>query len=208
MIYRRSVLLRRYHFLSGTGIYLNGDDVKKRYAAVSAALGFCFGAVIYFSYRLSGHAAWSLIISAVNSSAWELFKPFGISYLAVIPIELSWLRPELRKFICARMTGVYVLAAVIIGLAMLCRIEDDRLYYPLVMMIAAAGEALSAVLSYRLYYSRRYISYLLLPAVVTIFAVVFMILILTFYPPQWGIFYDFRTDSVSLENMRAELLQI
>ena len=200
--------LHRYHFLSGSSIYSNGDYVKKRYALVSAAVSFCFGAVIYFSYRISGHAAWSLIISAVNSSAWELFKPFGISYLAFIPIELSWLRPDLRRFICARMAGAYVMAAVILGPAMLCRTPDDRLYYPLAMLIAAAGETASAIFSYRLYFSRKYISHLILPAVATVLAMVFLILILTFYPPHWGIFYDFRTNSVSLENMRSELLQI
>ncbi len=164
--------------------------VKKYFPLIGAAVIFGFGVLLHIAYTLSNRAAWSYIVSSVNFSAWELYKPFGYSYIFFIIIELSYLRPSLLSFISAKLIGMYVLCTVILSGAMLCRFfAVDVLVSQSVT--AAAGVILAQAVGYRLYASHLRTEYFIIPLMASLFAMIFLLIILSFYPPHWGIFYDF-----------------
>ena len=92
--------------------------VKKYFPFIGSAVIIVCGGLLHYSLLLSDRAAWSLIVSSVNDSAWELFKPVGFVYIFWIIIELSYLRPSLMHFVCAKTIGMYVLCFTALGAGM------------------------------------------------------------------------------------------
>ncbi len=164
--------------------------VKKLFPYLSAVLIFAAGYVLRISYTFSDRAAWSYIISGVNDSAWENYKPFGIAYIFFIIIELSSLRPRLMHFVCARLLGMYVLCSCTVILNMIF-----SRFFPgiteLSLVAAAIGIIFAQLVSYTLYKSSFYVEAFRIPLILSLFAMVFMLIVLSFYPPEWEIFYDF-----------------
>lgn len=164
--------------------------VKKYFPLIGAAIILGIGTILHFAYGLSDKAAWSYIVSSVNLSAWELYKPFGYAYIFFIIIELSYLRPSLIDFICSKLIGMYVLCCVILSGAMLIHLfSADVFIFSLV--VSAIGVILAQIIGYKLYNSDFKKNYFIFPLIVSLFAMIFLLLILSFYPPHWGIFYDF-----------------
>lgn len=164
--------------------------VKRYFPLIGTAVIFGFGVVLHIAYQLSDRAAWSYIVSSVNFSAWELYKPFGYSYIFFIIIEFSYLRPSLISFLSAKLIGMYVLCAVILSEAMLCRFIPLN---PLISQLAAAaiGIISAQFAGYKLYASNLRTDYFIIPLIVSLCAMIFLLLMLSFFPPHWGIFYDF-----------------
>ena len=164
--------------------------VRKYFPLVGAAVIFSFGAVLHMSFLLSERAAWSYIVSSVNFSAWELYKPFAYSYIFFIIVELSYLRPTLLGFLSAKLIGMYVLCGAILAGAMLCRFIPTNMFITR-LAAAAAGIILAQAVGYRLYAAHFKTDYFIIPLLASLCAMIFLLLMLSFYPPHWGIFYDF-----------------
>ncbi|MBQ8134172.1 MAG: hypothetical protein IJ192_07210 [Clostridia bacterium] len=169
----------------------NGDSVKKLFPYIGAVMIFGCGLIIHFSYIWSDKAAWSLIISSVNNSAWEIYKPFGLVYINWIIIELSCLRPSLLHFVCSKLIGMYVLCATVLSVSMLFHFLPQSFSEYTVYAAGGLGILLAQIVGYRLYASKIRSELFYVPLILSLMAMVFLIIILTFYPPKWGVFYDF-----------------
>ncbi len=164
--------------------------MKKFFSLISSGAVISFGFLMYYSDRLSNNAAWSLIISGVNRSGWELYKPFALAYILFILIELSYLRPSLLRFVCDKITGLLALCAMSLTLGTICG------YLP--PCFADAGLIASAVvsvssaefLSYRLYKKQIRSDWFAVPLLVAFAAMIFLLIVLTFYPPHLLPFFD------------------
>ena len=128
--------------------FLWGDFMLKKYFwAASAISVFICGYVVHIGYEISNHAAWSLLVSSVNSSAWELTKPFALVYILFVFIELSYMRPSLLHFVCAKILllhGFTFLSVILLGFS------RNFLIYPTIFLSLLTAE----FLSYKLYYSK------------------------------------------------------
>lgn len=165
--------------------------MKRRYFPIIIAFFILgFGCLLCASYLLSQRAAWSYIISSINNSAWELYKPFGYSYIFFIIIELSCLRPSLTKFISSKLIGMFALCFVMLSVAMVLRFFTVNISV-LCIVSAALGVAAAQYISYGLYFSEIRTEYFTVPLIVSLCAMIFLLLLLSFYPPHFGIFYDF-----------------
>lgn len=87
-------------------------SARRYFWAVSAIGIFLCGYAVHIGYEVSGHAAWSLLVSSVNGSPWELVKPFALVYILWTFIELSCLRPSLLHFVCARIIMLHGFAGM------------------------------------------------------------------------------------------------
>lgn len=164
--------------------------MKKLFPYFGGIMISAFGWLLHCSPVLSCTAAWSRIVGSVNLCAWELFKPFAIAYIFWILIELSWLRPRLMHFVCAKLTGMLVLCISVLALSMLL---CSYMHYPMIRLVIAAAAISSAQLvSYLLYSSSFPVEALRVPLILSLGCMVFMLLFLSFYPPHWGIFFDFH----------------
>ncbi len=171
-------------------ILSNGDSVKKLFPLIGAVLIISCGALLYYSYYYSSGAVWSLLFGSHGCSCWEVYKPLGLTYILWILIELSYLRPSLLRFVCAKGIGLYVLCLVSLAFGTVIRLipyVDEQLYYPLT---AAVSVLAAQFTGYRLYAGSKNIEWLIIPILVTFVCMIFMLLFLSFFPPDMYIFKE------------------
>ena len=139
------------------------------------------GFVLHISYEASGHAAWSLLVSTVRHSPWELVKPFGLVYIMWSFIEMSCLRPHLLRFVSCRMVALVLF--VIMGNLLLWGFGDAcKNEWAGLLWVATA--LLSAEVVQLILYNRGIRTELFFVPLVAAFVVIFFALIFcTFYPP-------------------------
>lgn len=162
--------------------------MKKLFPFAAAVLTFLCGLVLRFSFVLSGHSAWSYIISSVNASPWELFKPFGFVYIGMIPIELSVLRPKLLRFVCDKVCTLMLLCVLVLSVGMIAgsRGWSELLTELAVLLCIIAANALS----YHMYKSGVRTELFAPPLLCVLCSFILMLIILSFYPPRIPVFFD------------------
>lgn len=164
--------------------------MKKWFPFIGTMVIVGCGAILHYSLSLSGMAAWSFIVSSVNGSAWELYKPVGIVYIFWIVIELSYLRPSLMHFVCSKVVGMYVLCltALAVGIAVQPLHEVfSEMHFWIVALVSVSSAQMTG---YGIYRSDVKIEILYVPLLLSILCMVFMLLFLSFYPPHWIIFTE------------------
>ena len=161
--------------------------MKKAYPFLSVFVIFSF-VLLRFSFTLSEHASWSYIVSSVNASPWELFKPFALAYIGMILISLSILRPNLLRFICDYILGLAVMCAAVLGFGAVCAL--CRAPEVFCELSALAGVAVSQTAAFGLYSHRVKTELLAVPLLIFFCAMIFMLLFLSFYPPPLFVFFD------------------
>ena len=156
--------------------------MKKLSLPINVISVFLCGLVVQMSYDASGHAAWSLLISAVRQSPWETVKPFGLVFIMWSFIELSWLRPHLLRFVCARMTALlfFVPAACILLCTAPALCRDEWFRSGVILLCISAAEILQTVI----YRSGRRIELFFIPLLAAFAVIFFSFLFCTFYPPD------------------------
>ena len=178
------------HYIIISRILSNGDNVKKLFPFIGASLIIGCGSLLFYSEHYSGGAVWSLLFGSHGTSCWEIYKPVGLLYLLWILIELSYLRPSLKRFVCAKAIGMYVLCIVslfsVIVIEMINCI-DSCMYYWIVSPISVLAAQWTG---YGLYYSSKKIEWLWIPMLLSIVCMVFMLLFLSFFPPDMYIFKE------------------
>lgn len=162
--------------------------VKKYFPFFGAVIIICCAWVIHISIVLSDRAAWSLIISSINGSPWELYKPLGLVYIFFTFIELSCIRPFLVHFVSSKVIGMYVLcfSALIIGTILQYMPE---LFPTQRFLITAAASVFPAQLTaYRLFRSEIRVESFCIPMLVSVLCMIFLLITLSFYPPDMVFF--------------------
>lgn len=166
--------------------------MKKNFWLISTAVVFVAGFIIHCSYRWSEASAWSILISSVNLSAWELYKPFALIYISFIIIELSYLRPSLLHYICAKILSLHIftilmLAVGTIYLMLFCRNGFSEFYFIIIFLVLAVSEYIGNLL----YNSSVKFELFYVPIILSLLIICFMLLIFSLYPPHNAVFYDF-----------------
>ena len=158
--------------------------MKKLSLPVSVISVFLCGFVLHISYEASGHSAWSLLISTVRQSPWELMKPFGLVFIMWSFIELSWLRPHLIRFVCARITALIIF--VIGSCTALCMFWHFGGWKRLVVIFICL--TVSELLQNIIYRSGKWSEILFIPLIISFVTIFFALLFCTFYPPDMPFF--------------------
>ncbi len=158
----------------------------KRWGPVLSGIGmFFFGTVMQYAIPLSHRAAWSLIIGSRHSSGWELFKPFALAYLCFIVIELACLRPSLADFVGDKAVGLLALGTVLLGVYPAVGALCGEWCCQLASLMAGAGLLTAQGVSFSLYARRVPLGAFLPVFAVFLFGMVFLVIVLTFYPPPF-----------------------
>lgn len=155
------------------------DIIKKYFWLISASAVFCFGTVLALSYEVSGHTAWSIIVSSVNSSAWECLKPFALVNIFWIFIELSYLRPSLLRFVSSRILFLDIFVISTFLILRFFELDTIRYYVILLLLVTAM------FLSYKLYDSKMRCDLFFIPLIISFVILFFMLLIFSVRPPLW-----------------------
>ena len=176
--------------------FFSGDDIlKKFFWLISAVCVFLCGVVLQISYEASGHVAWSLVVSSVNNSPWELVKPFILTYIMWSFIELSVLRPSLLHFVCSKIISLHFF--VIVSSTVLCFVIEQSISFVVIFSIIIISE----LLCYLIYRSKCRIELFFIPIIISFGILFFCILFCSFYPPCIMHFYDRVSRSYGLADV-------
>ncbi len=160
----------------------------RRFWLVGTAAVFGCGFVLYLAYLTSGAAAWSLLVSSVNRSPWELVKPFALVYLLWSFVELSVLRPSLLHYVCSRILSLQLF--VWVTSVLLCVIPSSIQQEWLQLSVIGSMLLLSQAACAGMYRSSRRWELLALPIFISFFLLFGCLLFCTVYPPHFPLFCD------------------
>ena len=104
--------------------------MDKRAITLSEATGcvliYSAAVLLHYVYPLSQGAALSIVFGAVNESIWEHTKIFAAPYIGWALIQLCWLNVRFRRYVVAKVIGLYLMAGVIIGSSYLLILFTDN----------------------------------------------------------------------------------
>lgn len=166
-----------------------GGELMKRYFwLISTVSIFVCGLVLHIAYEESGRAAWSILISSVNASPWEMTKPFVLIYIFWVFIELSCLRPSLLRFVCAKLAAMYLFAGAsvtgiyFVGIAGL----PEWAVFAIIFISLLAAQRIS----YGIYRCGIRIDLFWTVLLLSLGLMLAMILFCSLYPPHFPVFMD------------------
>lgn len=168
--------------------------MRKGFALIGAVVIFAFGLILHYSYIISDGTVWSILISSINNSAWEILKPFAIAYIMWIIIELSVLRPSLLHFICTKILMLYLLAFMVIIYSLCVRyfvnsFLSEIIFMSGILIIIATVQ----IISYKIYASKIKLEIFCIPILIAMLLFFIMILFFSLYPPHFIVFRDFES---------------
>ncbi|MBQ9461743.1 MAG: hypothetical protein IJU51_07520 [Clostridia bacterium] len=161
--------------------------MKKPALPISVISVFLCGFVLHISYEASGHSAWSMLISTVRQSPWEIVKPFGLVFIMWSFIELSWFRPHLLRFVCARIMALIVFVTG--SCTALCTFYYTGGWKRLGLIFLCL--TLSELLQYVIYRSGKRTEIFFIPLIISFGTIFFAFLFCTFFPPDMPFFRAF-----------------
>lgn len=153
---------------------------------------FILASLLHYAYDLSPNVLTALF-GAVNESIWEHIKIFAIAYLFYAFIEFLWAKPDLKRFLVAKVTGVFA-QSFFIPLAYYTYTFFTKKPVLIVdLLIGFLAAVLGFLVSYKLYVSEREIEKYFLTSLMMLFLLLMMLLCFTYFPPETELFRDVVT---------------
>lgn len=151
---------------------------------------FLVGALLHFTFELSGEWTPMAIISGVNESVWEHFKIGFWPALIWGIIEFFIFGKKVRNFFFAKGISFLVIPAVIAtlfyGYTLIFKIESLAIDIAIFFIAIAVAQ----IVSYRLMLKKERRLYLNIIGVVIIIINIVLFSLLSFFPPECPIFKD------------------
>ena len=162
--------------------------MRRYFYLISTAVIFSCSLVLHIAYQASGGAAWSILVSSVNGSPWELVKPFVFVYIIWFFVELSYLRPNLLHFTCSKILSLHLFIAL--SLILLCTVRSFWRIEYLSFGVIFFSLIISEYISYLIYHNKRRIEFFCIPIFISLGGLLTCILFFSVYPPKLPIFFD------------------
>ena len=154
-------------------------------AAATVAASFLFH--FLYVWTQSGFIA---LFSAVNESIWEHVKIVFFPYLIAAGIEYTALKPNLRRYLAAKATGlIFIPLAMISFYYTYSGILGFRLT-AVDISCAVLWSVLAFLISYKLYFSKMSIEKNAVWLAALCAAFVLALFVFTYYPPHIPLFCD------------------
>lgn len=168
--------------------------MDKKNIALSEAAGcvliYSVAVLLHFVYPLSKGAALSIVFGAVNESIWEHTKIFTAPYIGWALIQLCWLKIHFRRYVVAKVIGLYLMAGVIIGSSYLLTLLTDHSALWMDIAVSLIAVLSAQTLSYRLETAQNRLDEYFLPALMLLTLYYLMFFSFTVFPPKTELFRD------------------
>lgn len=153
---------------------------------------FTLATLLHFSYDLSPNVLTSLF-GAVNESIWEHIKIFSIAYLFYGFIEFLWARPNLKRFVVAKVAGVISQGGFIPLAYYTYTLFTKKPVLIVDLLIGFFAAVIGFFVSYRLYKSDKELEKYFLTSLMMLFLILMCLLCFTYFPPEAELFRDVVT---------------
>ncbi len=158
--------------------------------AAGSVVIYLIATLLHFVYLLSGGSALSILFGAVNESVWEHIKIFAAGYILWAGMELLLCRLPFRKFLCAKVTGLYLLSGLIAGFFYLYTFLIGRSIPAVDMISAFVFVCLAQAVSYRITVTDRDTARFFKEAAMLLLLYFLMFFSFTIFPPKASLFMD------------------
>ncbi len=164
------------------------NELKRYFYLISTAVIFPCSLILHIAYQASGAAAWSILVSSVNGSPWELVKPFILVYIIWFFVELAYLRPSLLHFTCSKILSLHLFIALSLVLLCITRsfITSELVFFSLIFVSLLISE----YISYALYRCKVRTELFYIPILISFVGLLICVLFFSVYPPKLTILYN------------------
>lgn len=180
------------------------DKRFKRFEIAAPFVVFLLASLLHFIYDLVPNILTALL-GSVNESIWEHMKIFSVAFVFYGVVEYLRLRPELKRFVVAKVAGLFVQLAVIplVYYGYTFFTKRNVLWVDLIIGFLAA--VLGTVFSYRLYKGERKIEKYFCTALLLLCLLLIMILCFTYFPPETELFRDVVTGTYGITSEELDM---
>ena len=158
--------------------------------AAGVAVIYLIATLLHFVYPLSGGTALSILFGSVNESVWEHVKIFAAGYTAYAALELLWTKAPFRKFLVAKVCGLYLLSGSLIGFFYLYTSLIGRNIPVLDILSSLVFVALAQWCSYRLTLTQKDTKRCFHEAAMLLMLFFLSFFSFTVFPPRCPLFRD------------------
>ena len=160
---------------------------------------FLLGALMHFIFEWSGESRIVGLFASVNESVWEHFKQGFWPMCIYAAIEYSFLRRSVSNFLTAKAVAVYIIP-VITGLVFYgytAITGKEILIVDILIFLVAI--ILGQITSYKIMTSVKFPKYSNVVSIIFIVLLASILMLFTFYPPQFPIFLDSSTGTYGIQ---------
>lgn len=171
-------------------------DLKRKILLFEIAGAFfiiLFGALLHFTFALSGNQSIVAWFSAVNESVWEHLKLAFWPSLAWMLIELIPLRTANNNFFTAKAIGIFVMVIFIPTVFYSYTAFTQQSYFPVDFATFVIAVIVGQLISYKSLNYRQFNRSAEKFAILSIAVLAICFVVFTFYPPHLPIFQDSGT---------------
>lgn len=165
---------------------------------LGAVFTFLLGTELHFFYDQTGGHVLSVLFGAVNESTWEHIKIFIAPYIIWAILELAYLRPSFKKFVVAKVVGLYVIPIGIITLFYSYTAIAGANFFWADILIAVIVCLLSNLVSCCVYTHWEKAERWFMPAIIALLLIAVMYFTFTAVPPKAELFRDPITNSYGI----------
>lgn len=162
----------------------------KKLEIVGVFFVFLCGALLHFFYDWTNGSTLGVLFGSVNESVWEHIKIFAMPYIVWSVIELAFSIPYFRQFVVAKVLGLYLLCALIIGFFYLYTMILGRHVLFIDITSVFVWIAISHIFSYRATTSSKDLRHLFPLCLGLLFLFSAMYFSFTAVPPHIDLFRD------------------
>jgi len=180
------------------------DKRFKRFEIAAPFVVFLLASLLHFIYDLVPNILTALL-GSVNESIWEHMKIFSVAFVFYGVVEYLRLRPELKRFVVAKVAGLFVQLAVIPLVYYGYTFFTNRNVLWVDLIIGFLAAVLGTVFSYRLYKGEREIEKYFCTALLMLCLLLIMILCFTYFPPETELFRDVVTGTYGITSEELDM---
>ncbi|MGQ9707025.1 MAG: DUF6512 family protein [bacterium] len=175
------------------------ENTLKIYEFIGVIFIFLIGFLFHFLYEWSGHIKILSIIFPVNESVWEHLKLTLYPSLIYSFIEYTLLMKRKENFIFAKTVSIYIMPVIIIIIFYTYTSFTHHSILIIDILTFLFAVIIGQFVSFKLLMNKKCSQLLSKVSLILITLLIFVFIILTFYPPHLPIFQDPMTGNYGIQ---------
>ena len=154
---------------------------------------YAVGILLHYSFILSNSYILTIFFGSVNESLWEHIKVFAFPYIIWSCVELSFVRRSFKKFVVAKICGLYTLIlSMTLAFSAYFGFVGKYNFWILDVVISLCLIFISYFVSHELLISKWHLEEFFVVAILALAVFLSMYLTFSVIPPEINFFWDYR----------------
>lgn len=164
-----------------------------RMELIGVPFTYAIGVLLHYSFILSDSSILTIFFGSVNESLWEHIKVFAFPYIIWSCVELAFVRKSFKKFVVAKICGLYTLIlSMILAFSAYFGFIGKYNFWVLDIIISFFLIFISYFVSHELVISRWHLEEFFVVAILALAVFLSMYLTFSVVPPKINFFWDYK----------------